>query len=159
MVLFIVIFMLYYSWMGQRLFSGTLEGVQYFDTFGDSFFNMLVLMTTSNYPDIMLPAYQRSRLYGIYFISYLVIGLFLLMNLLLAIFYSNFKSRFEGQIENSQEKRTEFLTNEFKKHAGEKGYLNKRETYRMFLMIHELATLTDQHLDDPDLLVEGRTGS
>lgn len=57
MVLFIIVYILYFSWMGQRLFSGTLEGVQYFGTFGDSCFNMLVLMTTSNYPDVMLPAY------------------------------------------------------------------------------------------------------
>lgn len=27
MVLFIIVYMLYFSWMGQRLFSGTLEGV------------------------------------------------------------------------------------------------------------------------------------
>lgn len=57
MVLFTVVYILYFAWMGQRLFSGTLEGVQYFDNFGNSFFNMLVLMTTSNFPDIMLPAY------------------------------------------------------------------------------------------------------
>jgi hypothetical protein len=57
MVLFIIVYILYFSWMGQRLFSGTLEGVQYFGTFGDSCFNILVLMTTSNYPDVMLPAY------------------------------------------------------------------------------------------------------
>ena len=63
--------------------------------FGDSFFNMFVLMTTSNYPDIMLPAYGENRLYFIFFGSYLIIGLFLIMNLLLAIVYSNFKARFE----------------------------------------------------------------
>jgi uncharacterized membrane protein (DUF106 family) len=57
MVIFIMIYILYFAWMGQRLFSGTLEGVQYFGQIGDSFFNMLVLMTTSNFPDIMLPAY------------------------------------------------------------------------------------------------------
>jgi hypothetical protein len=27
MVLFIIVYILYFSWMGQRLFSGTLEGV------------------------------------------------------------------------------------------------------------------------------------
>jgi len=113
MVIFIVVFILYFSWMGQRLFSGTLEGVQYFNTFGDSFFNMLVLMTTSNYPDVMLPAYMRNRLACIYFITYLVIGLFLLMNLLLAIFYSNFKMRFERKLESSEDKRSEFLFSEF----------------------------------------------
>jgi hypothetical protein len=94
MVLFILIYILYFSWMGQRLFSGTLEGVQYFGSFGDSVFNMLVLMTTSNYPDIMLPAYQISRWNCFFFIIYLILGLFLMMNLLLAIFYSNFKMRF-----------------------------------------------------------------
>ena len=57
MVLFIIVYILYFSWMGERIFSGTLEGVQYFGTFGDSVFNMLVCMTTSNFPDVMLPAY------------------------------------------------------------------------------------------------------
>ena len=41
MVLFIVVYILYFAWMGQRLFSGTLEGVQYFDTFGNSVFKLL----------------------------------------------------------------------------------------------------------------------
>jgi hypothetical protein len=95
MLAFIIVYILYFAWMGQRLFSGTLEGVEYFGNYGDSCFNVLVLMTTSNYPDVMLPAYQMSRLYFIYFFVYLVVGLFLLMNILLAIFYSNFKQRFE----------------------------------------------------------------
>lgn len=98
MVAFIGVYILYFSWMGQRLFSGTLEGVQYFSSFGDSVFNMMVLMTTCNHPDIMLPAYQISRVNAIFFVTYLVVGLFLLMNLLLAIFYSNFKLRFEERL-------------------------------------------------------------
>ena len=114
MVIFLVTYILYFSWMGQRLFSGTLEGVQYFASFGDSCFNMLVLMTTSNYPDVMLPSYQIFRLNCLYFIIYLVVGLFLLMNLLLAIFYSNFKYRFENAEELTVAQST-FLYEEFKK--------------------------------------------
>lgn len=57
MVLFIIFYILYFSAMGQRYFAGTLEGVIYFPNFGDAVFHMLVLLTTSNYPDIMLPAY------------------------------------------------------------------------------------------------------
>ena len=57
MMAFIVIYILYFSWMGERMFSGTLEGVQYFSSFGDSVFNMFVLLSTSNFPDVMLPAY------------------------------------------------------------------------------------------------------
>jgi hypothetical protein len=72
-----------------------------------------------------------------------VIGLFLLMNLLLAIFYSNFKMRFERKIESSEDKRSQFLFSEFQKMADGKGYLDKNHTYKMFLLIHELASLTD----------------
>ena len=57
MVLFILMFVFYFAWMGNRLFSGTIEGVESFATMGDSFFYMFVLLTTSNFPDVMLPAY------------------------------------------------------------------------------------------------------
>ena len=52
----------------------------------------------------MLPAYEVSRWYFLFFGGYLILGLFLIMNLLLAIIYSNFKSRFEKQIEDKDEK-------------------------------------------------------
>ena len=94
MVVFIAIYILYFSWMGERIFSGTLEGVQYFSSFGDSSFNMFVCMSTSNFPDVMLPAYQLNRWFAIFFLIYLILGLYLMMNLLLGIFYSNYKIRF-----------------------------------------------------------------
>ena len=37
------------------------------ENLGDSFWNMMVLMTTSNYPDVMLPAYQQNRGYFYFF--------------------------------------------------------------------------------------------
>ena len=99
MTIFLVVYIMYFAWMGQRIFAGTPEGVQYFGSFGDAFYHMLVLMTTSNFPDVMLPAYQTNRWLCLYFIAYLVFGLFLMMNLLLAVFYSNFKDRFETDIQ------------------------------------------------------------
>lgn len=158
MVLFIIVYMLYFSWMGQRLFSGTLEGVQYFDTFGDSFFNMLVLMTTSNFPDVMLPAYQISRLNALFFIIYLLLGLFLMMNLLLAIFYSNFKLRFEQNLEKSDEDRSDYLFKQFMRFGGDKGFLTQKESYKMFMMIHGLATGTNQEIEDEEVEL-GRNSS
>ena len=90
MVIFILLFVFYFAWMGNRLFSGTIEGVENFTTLDDSFFFMFVLLTTSNFPDIMLPAYGQQRHFALFFVIYLTIGLFLLMNLLLAIFYANY---------------------------------------------------------------------
>jgi len=47
-------------------------------------------MTTSNYPDVTIPSYVSSAGNSLMFILYLVIVLFLLMNLLLAEIYSKF---------------------------------------------------------------------
>ena len=90
MVIFIMVFVYYFSWMGSRLYSGTIEGVQSFSNSQDAFFYMFVLLTTSNNPDVWLPSYNQGRINSIFFILFLVVGLFLLMNLLLAIFYSSY---------------------------------------------------------------------
>lgn len=102
MAIFIFLYVFYFAWMGNRLFSGTIEGVENFADLNDSFFYMFVLLTTSNYPDVMLPSYAQERRYSIFFITYLIIGLFMLMNLLLAIFYSNYQERVDAAIDKFQ---------------------------------------------------------
>ena len=113
---------------------------------------MLVLLTTTNYPDIALPAYSVNRLYGLFFVAYLVIGFFIFMSILLAVFYSNFKSRFEAKLNASEHLRSEYLRDQFKRFGGSKNYLNKKETYRMFLFIHSLITNNKElELNDDDV--------
>ena len=72
------------------------------------------------------------------------------MNLLLAVFYSNFKIRFENA-ENINEERREYLYDQYIHLGGGKGYLRPNETYKMFMMIHGLATNTDQTIGDEEL--------
>lgn len=57
MVSFIAFYILFFAWVGSRLFRGTPEGIENFSSFGESAFGLLVLMTTANFPDFMLPAY------------------------------------------------------------------------------------------------------
>jgi len=90
MVVFILLFVMYFSWVGQRMFSDTIEGVEQFDSFFNSFWSMFVLLTTSNFPMVMLSSYNINRTTCIFFIFYLILGLFLFMNLLLAIYYSSY---------------------------------------------------------------------
>jgi len=90
MIAFLAIYVLFFALLGRRLFNGSVEGVQYFPDFVTSAFSMLVLLTTSNSPDIMLPAYQENRIYCLFFIIYLLFGVFLLMHLLMALFYYNY---------------------------------------------------------------------
>lgn len=109
MVIFIMVFVYYFSWMGSRLYSGTIEGVQSFSNSQDSFFYMFVLLTTSNNPDVWLPAYHSSRKNFVFFGMFLIVGLFLLFNLLLAIFYSSYQEKADDDNEGNKEDRNNFL--------------------------------------------------
>jgi len=62
-----------------------------FDTIIDSSYTVFVLFTVSNFPDVELPYFSKSRWSTFYFISFLLIGIFLLSNLLLAQIFLNYK--------------------------------------------------------------------
>lgn len=57
---------------------------------------MMTLITTANFPDVMLPGYLENFLNGIFFISYLMIGIFFLLSLLLAVVFNKYKGRLEA---------------------------------------------------------------
>ena len=113
MVIFITMYILYFSWVGNLFYKGTVQGVRFMNSFTESAWNMLICMTTSNYPNVMLPAYQSSRFNFFFFFCYLVIGLFLIMNLLLAIIYSTYKQHYEQSLDDVEDVRAEFLYNKF----------------------------------------------
>lgn len=92
MLLLIFFFVTVYSVLGYYLFKSTTDVHNHFDTLFNSFVNMFVLLTTANFPDIMMPAYSKSKWYSLFFISYLCIVLYLLMNLMLAVVYETFTS-------------------------------------------------------------------
>ena len=112
-VVLIVAYVMFFGWLAYRFFRGTLEGEAFFPTLGDSMFNCLVLLTTANNPDVMLPAYNVNRGYSLFFIIYLIIVLFFLMNLLLAIFYNNYKRRVEKAMDKFVTGRETYLKDAF----------------------------------------------
>jgi len=111
MLMLITAYIVMFATLGFYLFRGTQEGSSYFGDISDAIFNLLVLLTTANFPDIMLPAYNINPLYCLFFIVYLILGLFFLMNLLLAVFYNNYKNRLEEGILMKDDDRMQFLSN------------------------------------------------
>jgi len=91
MILLLLFFMLIFSILGFYLFS-PIKGYDSFKTLKDSFISLFVLLTTANYPDVMMPAYNANHLFSLFFIVYLSLELYFLMNLLLAVVYDTFSN-------------------------------------------------------------------
>ena len=67
--------------------------------FFSTVWNLYVLVTTANNPDIMMPAYNLSWLYCILFVSFLVICLYLFMSIILAVIYNNYKKHLKNEVQ------------------------------------------------------------
>lgn len=102
-------FISFFAFAGFFLFQGKFEGVLNFDTLGDSYYNMHILLTTANFPDVMLPAYNSSRANSLFFLTFLTFGLYFLLNVLLAVIFENYKSRIEERVIRHRERRFEYI--------------------------------------------------
>uniref|UniRef100_A0AAA9T7R7 Two pore segment channel 2 n=1 Tax=Bos taurus TaxID=9913 RepID=A0AAA9T7R7_BOVIN len=82
---------------GMLLFTGEKDAGQdrerltYFFNLPEALTTLLVLLTTANNPDVMIPVYSRNRAYAIFFIAFTLIGSLFLMNLMTAIIYNQFR--------------------------------------------------------------------
>ncbi|CAF0966269.1 unnamed protein product [Adineta steineri] len=73
------------------------NGNEYFTYYLDTAWDLYVLTTTANNPDVMMPAFNNSILYVIFFMAYLLVNLYLFMNLLLAVIFSNYKQQLQEE--------------------------------------------------------------
>ena len=83
--LFINIFL--FSLIGYFLFQET-EG--YFDSFHEAVFQLYVLLSTCNFPDIMLETFSISKLSIFYFIAYISINYFIILSYLKTLYYTKY---------------------------------------------------------------------
>ncbi|XP_035514142.1 two pore calcium channel protein 1 isoform X2 [Morone saxatilis] len=88
-LLLLLFFMVIFAILGFCLFSPNTTD-PYFSTLENSLVSLFVLLTTANFPDVMMPSYSKNRWSCVFFIVYLSIELYFVMNLLLAVVFDTF---------------------------------------------------------------------
>ncbi len=89
-------YILSFACVGTVLFSEI--DTEQFGNVGSAGWSMLVGLTTSNYPDLMFAADGANRLYVLYFVVFLLIGVFFLLNLVTATVYKAYSGSFQGKL-------------------------------------------------------------
>ncbi|TRZ11286.1 hypothetical protein HGM15179_015804 [Zosterops borbonicus] len=94
--------LLMFSLMALKLFGErnlqTAEGLPYFRNYLEIVFDLYVLVTTANSPDVMMPAFDFSSWYTLFFIAFVIINTYIFMSLFLAVVYNNYKKHLKNEI-------------------------------------------------------------
>uniref|UniRef100_A0A8C6YHD3 Two pore calcium channel protein 1-like n=1 Tax=Nothoprocta perdicaria TaxID=30464 RepID=A0A8C6YHD3_NOTPE len=93
---------LMFSLMALKLFGErnlqTAEGLPYFTNYLEIVFDLYVLVTTANSPDVMMPAFDFSWWYALFFITYVIINTYIFMSVFLAVVYNNYRKHLKNEI-------------------------------------------------------------
>ena len=112
-LLLVLLLLGFFAATGVLLFSAEGAGSP-FETVPRALVNLFVLLTAANFPDVMLPAYQENRLAALFFVAFLILGLFLLTNLILAAVFRKYKSELLAGAERARGEREQAMAAAFR---------------------------------------------
>lgn len=90
---------------GTKSLTSNHKSKEYFNTFFESMWELFVLVTTANHPDIVLPAYKHSKWYALFFVVFIIVHLYIFLSIVLAVVYNSFKSNLRAEVASNQERR------------------------------------------------------
>jgi len=116
LILFLLVIFLF-AMMFYKLFKDKgmtkVEGGPYFDNFFDSYWDLYVLVTTANSPDIMMPAYDQYAFYSIFFIVFEVVCVYIFMSIFLAVVYNNYRKNLKTEVKEAIQRKRDLIDKAF----------------------------------------------
>ncbi|CAH9126824.1 unnamed protein product [Cuscuta epithymum] len=150
-----LLFLLFSSWLGYVIFEDTLQGKTIFTSYGTTLYQMFILFTTSNNPDAWIAAYKDSRWYCLFFVLYVLLGVYFVTNLILAVVYDSFKSELVKQVAEKDRLRLRILKKAFSLiDKYNSGFLNKEQCIRLFEELNNYRTLPNISREDFELIFD-----
>ncbi|KAF7822985.1 two pore calcium channel protein 1 [Senna tora] len=150
-----LLFLLFSSWVAYVMFEDTQQGKTIFTSYGTTLYQMFVLFTTSNNPDVWIPAYKASRWYCLFFVLFVLLGVYFVTNLVLAVVYDSFKSELAKQVSDMDRMRRNMLEKAFdlldNYHVG---YLNKDQCIKLFEELNNYRTLPNISKEEFELIFD-----
>ncbi|XP_062106013.1 two pore calcium channel protein 1 [Humulus lupulus] len=150
-----LLFLLFASWVAYVMFEDTEQGRTIFTSYGTTLYQMFILFTTSNNPDVWIPAYKASRWYSLYFVLYVLIGVYFVTNLILAVVYDSFKGQLAKQVSEMDQMRKRTLDKAFNlldKHNA--GFIRKEECIQLFKELNKYRTLPKISREEFELIFD-----
>lgn len=149
----LLLFLLFSSWVAYIMFEDTNQGKEIFTSYGQTLYQMFVLFTTSNNPDVWIPAYKSSRMSCLFFIIYILFGVYFVTNLILAVVYDSFKSQLAKQVAEMDTLREDTLQLAFDLldvHGC--GFLDKDQCAELFEELNKYRSLPKISKEDYDCI-------
>ncbi|KAH1222592.1 Two pore calcium channel protein 1 [Glycine max] len=150
-----LLFLLFASWVAYVFFEDTIQGKTVFTSYGTTLYQLFLLFTTSNNPDVWVPAYKSSRWYCLFFILFVLVGVYFVTNLILAVVYDSFKSELVKQVFEKDCLRRNVLDKAFDLLDTHKvSSLNKNQCIRLFEELNKYRTLPKISREDFELIFD-----
>ncbi|KAF5481288.1 hypothetical protein F2P56_001953 [Juglans regia] len=150
-----LLFLLFSSWLAFVMFEDTQQGKTVFTSYGTTLYQMFVLFTTSNNPDVWIPAYKASRWHCLFFVLYVLLGVYFVTNLILAVVYDSFKSQLVKQVSEMDSTRRRVLKKAFNlidKHNC--GFIDKEQCVQLFQELNKYRTLPNISGEEFELIFD-----
>lgn len=128
----------FYGWFGVVIFYGTAQGDAGFQNIVEGVWTLYIMITTANYPDVMMPSYNVNRLSAIYFVSFMIVSFFYLMNLVLAAVVNAYDDNIERRKKARKGLSYDLLTKAFQEmDPNDTGRVSRDAIMALFVILNE----------------------